>query len=180
LRAEADVSQNGIRGNSMDRVVTVTAKRTLPRSFVVATQLWFGTPSGYVSVVVLAGVMAYVCYDAASPRLTILAGLAWVTAMVPFVLAMQAWKITHWSRTVGQPVFSFDAENVTCKSGDMVTRIPWSGIKRLRLTNKTCFVYLTTRVAWFFSRSEMSKLDEAALLDFARLSNVRVAGKVST
>ncbi|MHA6206253.1 YcxB family protein [Dyella soli] len=163
----------------MDDVVTVTAKRTFTSSFVVAAQLWFGTASGYVSALVLAAIMAYVFHDAGSPWITAAAGVAWVALMIPFVLGLQAWRIARWYRTLGPPVFSFDPDSATCRCGEMVTRMPWSGIRRIRLTRKTCFVYITPRAAWFFAREEISRHDEAALLDFARRSGVQLDGKVA-
>lgn len=164
----------------MNSAVSVTAKRSFVGSFVVASQLWFATLSGYLSVVVIAALMAYVFYDQGSPWVAVLGGLAWVVVMLLLVFAIQAWRITRWSRTIGQPVFSFDEESATCKSGLMVTRIPWSGIKRVKLTRKTCFFYITERAAWFFGRDELSKQEESIILDFARRSNVKLTGKTAT
>ncbi|HEY4144735.1 YcxB family protein [Pinirhizobacter sp.] len=158
----------------MDEVITVSARRTFLQSFVVVLQLWFGAPTGYVATVGLAAFMAYLFYDAGSPWVTAVAGLAWVALMIPFVLAMQAWKITRWYHALGQPVFLFDADSATLKSGDMVTRIPWSGIKRVKLTGKTCFLYITPRLAWYFARNEVSKQDEVGILNFAQMANVRL------
>lgn len=163
----------------MNSTVSVTAKRSFAGSFSIATQLWFATPSGYLSIVFIAAMMAYIFYDPGYPWIAIGGGLAWVAVMLLFVFTVQAWKITKWSQTMGQPVYLFDEESATCQSGQMVTRIPWSGIKRIRLTRKTCFLYITKQTVWFFGRDELSKQDESTMLEFARRSNVKLTGNVA-
>ncbi|HTV85830.1 MAG TPA: hypothetical protein VME63_10500 [Dyella sp.] len=161
----------------MSEVITVSARRTFKRSFVVAVQLWFGAPSGYAATIGLAALMAYLFYDGRSPWMTGITGIAWVALMIPFVLAMQAWKITRWYHALGQPILSFDAESATLRSGDIVTRIPWSGVKRIKLTGKTCFIYITPRLAWYFARDEANRQDEKGILNFAQRANVQLVGK---
>ncbi|WP_281850872.1 YcxB family protein [Dyella sp. GSA-30] len=164
----------------MNDVISVTAKRTFAGSFIVVTQLWFTTPSGYLSIAFITALIAYVFYDQRYPWFAVIGGLVWVAFMLPLIFAIQAWKIRQWSRSTGQPVFSFDEESATCKSGLVVTRVPWSGIKQIKFTRKTCFFYLTKQAAWFFGRNELSKQQESAILSFARRSNVKLTGKAAT
>ena len=156
----------------MDSVITFSSKRTFARSFRITLQLWFAAPYGYAFTAGLAAFMGYLFYDSGSPWMTALSGIAWVAVMLPLLLAAQAWKIWRWYRTAGQPTFFFDAEGATLKSGEVVVRVPWSGIKRILLTRRTCFLYLAPRVAWFFERDEVSQQDEQRILDFAKGASV--------
>lgn len=141
----------------MSDVITVSTRRSFWSSFAVVMHLWFGAPPGYIAAASLAACMAYFSYDGHFPWLAGLAGMAWVALMIPLFMAMQAWKIARWYRAWGQPVLCFDAAGATSKNGDIVTRIPWSSVKRVKLTRGIFFVYIAPRLAWYFARSEASR-----------------------
>ncbi|WP_146171650.1 YcxB family protein [Luteibacter sp. OK325] len=157
--------------------ITVTAPRTFFRTFAVMAQLWFAVPSGYVTVAFMFVLITFSFHNPAPLWLAASCGLGWVVAMFPFLLALQAWRVLRATKESGVPVFTFDEEGAACATGAVVTRLPWSGIHRIRFDARTCFVYVTPRAAWFFGRALLTKGQEAALSDFARRSNVKLEGR---
>ena len=57
-----------------------------------------------------------------------------------------------------------------------MTRIGWTGIKKMRISRTTCFVYLTPSVAWFFDRRDLSRDELEAVVELAQRANVKLAG----
>lgn len=158
--------------------ITVTASRTFFRTFAIAARLWFAAPSGYVAVAFMFVLITFSFHNPAPLWLAALGGLGWVSAMLPFIFALQSWRTLRATRDSGAPVYSFDEEGAACTTGAVVTRLPWSAIHRIKFDARTCFVYVTPRAAWFFGRDLLTKDQEAALFDFARRSNVRLDGCV--
>ncbi|WP_458072369.1 YcxB family protein [Rhodanobacter sp. BL-MT-08] len=96
--------------------------------------------------------------------------------MLPCLFAAQAWTALQASRKRGSPKFRFDREGISCDSGKLHTSASWSGVNRIRLTRRTCFIYLSPRCAWFFGRDELTPEDESLLFDFAKSENVKFHG----
>lgn len=160
----------------MTDAVTLTARRTFWGTFPRMAELWFSGPSGYISTLVIIALFTFAFSNGAPMWLAVIGGLAWVAMMLPFLFAMQSWITIRHAREAGLPVFTFDKEGAGCKSGKLEARAPWSGINRVRLTRRTCFVYVTKRSVWFFGRGELTSSEETALLAFVRASDVKLQG----
>lgn len=158
-------------------MVTLTSRRTFGSNFIRIAQMWFAGPSGYISVLVIVGIFTFISYNTQPIWLAALGGIAWIAFMLPCLFAMQSWIALRATHSRGMPIFKFDSNGISCDSGKLHTSAPWSGINRLRLTRRTCFVYLTPRCAWFFGRNELSPQDEALLFNFAKASHVRLQGE---
>lgn len=160
----------------MDACVTFTSSRTFGSNFVRVAQMWFAGAAGYVSILVIVGVFSAISYGSQPIWMGALGGAAWVAIMLPCFFALQAWTAVQASRKRGNPKFKFDRDGISCESGKLHTSAPWAGINRIRLTRRTCFVYLSPRCAWFFGRDELTPEDESQLFNFARAENVKFQG----
>lgn len=161
----------------VEQSVTFTSQRTFGSTFVRAAQIWFSRPSGYVSTLVIIGIFTFALHGTGPLWLAALGGFAWIALMLPFLFAMQSWTTVRAARRTGLPLFKFDSKGMSCNSGQLQMSTPWTGINQMRLTRRSCFVYVTPRAAWFFGRNELSAEDEAQLLGFARASNVKLLGE---
>lgn len=161
----------------MSEVVVVTAKRTFWNMFSAFARLWFDGPSGYFSVFFVVGLFTYLSYQGSPLWLGISMGVAWLLVMLPLLFAMRAWQTMRLTRRMGQPVFTFDANGATCRFGEMETRVPWSGVHRVKITRTTFCFFVTQRVAWLLGRDALGPGDERAILAFSRAANVRLPGE---
>lgn len=160
----------------MANAVNFIAKRTFANSFVVIARMWLTSPWGLMIAIGMIAAMTFAFYQPGSLWIPFLGGVVWTTVMLPFLVALQAWKITRWCQRFGLPEFSFDEGGASCRSGEVMTRIGWTGIKKMRISRTTCFVYLTPSVAWFFDRRDLSRDELEAVVELAQRANVKLAG----
>ena len=160
----------------MTMTITVTASRTFWGTFRQMIPHWFSGPSSYLYTLVIVGIFTYVNYEPAPLWMAALTGVVWLAIMLPLMFALQAWKVMTAVRRMGLPVFCFDHEGISARSGEIHTRVPWSGVDRVRLVGRTCFFYLTPRAAWFFGRIDLAPGDLETVLGFARAANVKLQG----
>ena len=157
-------------------VFSITPMRTFGDIYGAIAQLWLFTRSGYLGMLLMAGVMAGV-FSLSSPWwVAIVGALAWTAVIWPCMLALQSWKtLRHWKRE-GPSTFTFDAEGVHCRARHVETRVLWTGMVRVKLTKRRCFLYFTPRLAWFLRRADLGPEGEAAVLAFAAEAGVQVDG----
>ncbi len=156
--------------------VTVSGERTVGDVFVAIVRLWLAQPSSSLLVAVLAIAFGFPLHGEAPLWLAVLGAIAWASIMVLFFLALQTWKITSQARAMGALVYTFDEQGVRCQHGSMVTSVPWSGIVRVKLTDRTCFLYVSPSVMWVFPRRHLTSDQASCLCALARNARVRLEG----
>ncbi len=155
---------------------SITPVRTFGDMYGAIAQLWLLTRSGYLGMLLMAGVMAGV-FSLSSPWwVAIAGGLVWTAVMWPCLLALQSWKILRHVKREGSSTFTFDAEGVHCRARSVETKVLWTGMVRIKLTKQRFFLYFTPRCAWFLRRDDLRPEGEAAVLAFADAAGVKVEG----
>lgn len=158
-------------------VVRVTANRRFGELFLAFGRLWFSTASGYVAILVIIGIFAFI-YDKPAPVwLAALGGMTWVAVMLPLRFSLQSWQVMRSARKVGVPVFTFDREGASCDVGTARTCAPWGNFRRIEQTRSTFFIHARSGSSWFFARHELSAEDEAAVVGFARAAGLKIVGR---
>ena len=160
----------------MSGTFSITPQRTFADAYGAVMQLWLARPSAYGWMLLMVAIVGAAASVSAPWWVGLMTGVVWLAVVCPLLVALQARKIMRALEREGPSTFTFDVEAVTCQSRSIHVRVLWTGMARVWLTKRRCFLYFTPRVAWFFQRSELRSEGEAAVLAFARTAGVKVEG----
>lgn len=156
---------------------SITPTRTFGDAYGAIMQLRLARLSAYGGMLLSACFVGAAAWLSAPWWVGLITGVVWLVLVWPLLMALQARKIMRTLEREGPSTFTFDAEAVTYQSRSIHVRVLWTGMARVWLTKRRCFLYFTPRVAWFFQRSELRPEGEAAVLAFARAAGVKVEGR---